>query len=293
MVPVVLSKYSEVINNALSKILDEYDPDCKSVFDAMKYSVGAGGKRLRPAVLLEFCNVCGGDISKALPAACAIEFIHTYSLIHDDLPCMDNDDMRRGKPSCHIAFGEDTALLAGDSLLTLAFRSISGMDSSIDCDRIIRAVGVLSEAAGAFGMIGGQIMDLENESKDIQTDKIFKMYRLKTSELIRAAAVTGCILGEGNDCDIKAATEYANNIGLAFQIRDDILDIIGDRSVLGKPIGSDNCNGKSTVVAAIGLERSQELVNEYTVKAKNAANYFGDKGKDLRDFADYLATREK
>ncbi len=261
------------------------------VADAMRYSILNSGKRIRPFLCLEFARACGGNENIALDFACAIEMIHTYSLIHDDLPCMDNDDMRRGKPSCHKAFGEANALLAGDSLLTRAFYVIS----SSDCiaKNIVSATNILSGYAGIKGMIGGQVLDLEFENSKPTVDEVLAMYKLKTGCLLVAACLLGCL-----SCDIcpsiatqESASNYAINLGLAFQIMDDILDITSDEATLGKPVGSDEKNEKSTIVKFFGLEKAKEMVNEYTQKAINALDGIDGDTTTLKEFALYMANR--
>lgn len=256
---------------------------------AMRYSVENGGKRIRPELVLAFCEACGGDAESALPLACALEMIHTYSLIHDDLPCMDNDDFRRGKPSCHIAFGYEYALLAGDALLTLAFGT--AIKAKLPADRVIDAVAVLSEAAGWSGMVGGQVMDLQNEGQKVGIEEIEKTDALKTGELIRAACVMGCIAAGRKDM-IPAAEEYARCIGVSFQIVDDILDVTSDTATLGKPVGSDDENEKCTYVSLLGIERSEQIVSELTQKAKDALKAFDGNADFLSDFADKMEKRK-
>lgn len=279
--------YIKLVNNEIEKFL----PESKDVVsEAMKYSVRNGGKRIRPILVLEFCRLCGGNITKALPYACAIEFIHSYSLIHDDLPCMDNDDMRRGKPACHIAFGEANALLAGDGLLTLAFETLS--KSELPAKNTVAALETLSKCAGASGMVMGQTLDLINEGKKVDIDNLKKTDLLKTGELIKAACVLGCIAADAEKSMIKSAEKYAENIGLAFQIVDDILDITSDSLTLGKPIGSDEGNAKSTYVALLGIEKSKEYVLKLTTEAKKALSAFGKNDTSaLEAFADKLVSR--
>lgn len=279
--------YVEIVNNALEKFLPKGDD---VVSQAMRYSVRNGGKRIRPVLVLEFCKVCGGDPMLALPYACALEMIHTYSLIHDDLPCMDDDDFRRGKPSCHVAFGEANALLAGDGLLTLAFETAA--KSTLSADKTVKAVSQLAKAAGVCGMIGGQVMDLENEGKSVGVDVLEKTDALKTGELIRVACVLGCISAGADDEKIKNAESYAKDIGLAFQIVDDILDVTGDEKALGKPIGSDADNDKSTYVSALGLDGSTKKVDFLTERAKEALKSFDGDTAFLCDFADKMAKRK-
>lgn len=261
------------------------------VLDAMKYSVSNGGKRIRPFLAMEFAKACDGNIEAALDFGCAVEMIHTYSLIHDDLPCMDNDDIRRGKPSSHIAFGEDNALLAGDALLTEAFTILTDT-KGIPSENIVRAISYLSSYAGINGMVGGQVLDLQFEETKPTIEEILKMYSLKTCGLIKASCVLGCLACEiFDESKITAAIEYAENLGIAFQIQDDILDIEGDANTLGKPIGSDTKNDKSTAVKYYGLEKSKELVKEYTDKAILSLDVFENDTETLKQFAYMLINR--
>ena len=250
-----------------------------SAAQAMKYSLLSGGKRIRPILLLEFYALCGGKGDNALNFAAALEMIHTYSLIHDDLPCMDNDDMRRGRPSCHKAFGEDTALLAGDALLTLAFKTAADTEG-IPSDRVLKAIAVLAENAGISGMVGGQVEDLAFEKNGATIEELHGMYLKKTSCLLSAGAVCGSILAGANEEELKYAAEYAEKLGLAFQIIDDILDCTSDEKTLGKPIGSDEKNGKTTYVTLLGIDgakaEAERLSNEALtalckIKGDNAA----------------------
>ena len=244
------------------------------IYEAMLYSLQAGGKRLRPVLALETCRMCGGDVEAALPFACAVEMIHTYSLIHDDLPCMDDDDLRRGKPTNHKVFGEATAVLAGDALLTAAFEMIGEYRHLVPAERALDALDCLSHAAGAAGMIGGQILDMEGEGKSLSLDQLDQLQSLKTGALICAAAELGCIAAGGTEEMRKAIRLYAHCLGRAFQIRDDMLDVISTAQVLGKPIGSDADNEKSTFVSALGLEMCQELVDQLTQQAIEALDGF-------------------
>ncbi len=279
--------YLDEINSALKEYLPATDD---VVSQAMRYSVENGGKRIRPALLLEFCRVCGGDYKKAVPFACALEMIHTYSLIHDDLPCMDNDDFRRGKPSCHIAFGEEYALLAGDALLTLAFET--AMKSNLSAEITVKAAKELAKAAGVMGMVGGQVLDLQNEGKKVGVSDLQKTDELKTGELIRAACVLGCVCTGADDKKIAAAEKYAHDIGIAFQIVDDILDVTSDEETLGKPIGSDEENQKSTYVSLLGIEKSRKTAEELTLNAQKALDAFDGDVTSLKDFAEKLKNRK-
>ena len=262
------------------------------VLDAMNYSVSNGGKRIRPILAIEFAKVCNGDIDTAINFGCAVELIHTYSLIHDDLPCMDNDDMRRGKPSCHIAFGEDNALLAGDALLTEAFGLLAS-SNNVSEKNIVKAVSFLSSYAGINGMIGGQVLDLQFEKTNPTIEEILKMYSLKTCGLLKVSCVLGCLSSDEYDENkINAAINYAENLGIAFQIQDDILDIEGDSVSLGKPVGSDEKNEKSTAVKYFGLEKSKELVKEYTENAVSSLSAFSNDTEILKQIAYMLVDRK-
>ena len=242
------------------------------IYEAMQYSLMAGGKRIRPVLTLETCRMCGGEVEQALPFACAVEMIHTYSLIHDDLPCMDDDDLRRGKPTNHKVFGEATAVLAGDALLTAAFEIMCEYAGDLEPKRVLAAVDCLSHAAGAAGMIGGQMLDMDGESRTLTLEELELLQSLKTGALIRAAAELGCIVAGGDEATRQAVREYAQCVGRAFQVRDDMLDVTSSAQVLGKPIGSDAENEKSTFVTALGLERCGQLVDELTEQAVAALN---------------------
>lgn len=286
------NEYKEFIDALLKSSLPLCNYGEPVVLDAMKYSLGIGGKRIRPLLVLEFCRACGGDVTIAESAAKAIEMIHTYSLIHDDLPCMDNDVMRRGKPSCHVKFGESFALLAGDGLLTQAFCELSGGSLAKSYpDRAIKCISVLSEQAGILGMIGGQTVDLINESKSADAETLKLMDKLKTGALISAACEMGVICAGVNGERLEAAVKYAENIGQAFQIVDDILDVTSKQEILGKPVGSDEEKQKSTYVSLFGIEKAKTMASEYTQKAVDALSAFGDESEFLKELALYLAGR--
>lgn len=282
--------YLDLIENYLNNCIEKSEYDEEIVADAMRYSLQNGGKRIRPVLVLEFCRLCGGNVKKALPFAAAIEMIHTYSLIHDDLPCMDNDDMRRGKPSCHKKFGEDFALLAGDALLTLAFEILTKADVS-DSQKV-KAVRILSRYSGYQGMIGGQTIDLMSENKTISLDRLRTMDNLKTGKLINCAALLGCIVADAKKNLTEAAVKFASSIGLAFQIVDDILDVTSTSEKLGKPIGSDSENNKSTYVSLLGLEKSKEYAEILTTEATEALDCFEDDVSFLKNFALKLLERD-
>lgn len=289
-----INEFSELINKDLFEYFDTYLEEYKVIFDSMRYSVENGGKRVRPLLTLLFCDACGGDVKKALPVAEAVEYIHTYSLIHDDLPCMDNDDFRRGKPSNHKVYGEAFALLAGDGLLTAAFERISDLHKAglYSADVAVNAIYTLSHLAGSRGMIGGQVIDLINEDNaDADIDSLMLMDNLKTGALIEAACVMGCIVAEADEAKKKAASEFARKIGLAFQIKDDILDVTSTLEKLGKMVGSDEQNGKSTYVTLLGVDKCQELVDKLTEEAMSALDAFDD-NEALKEYAEYLSKRD-
>lgn len=290
MIKEKLKNFSDSFEAFLKDSVKNQNIDYSEHYDAMEYSLLLGGKRLRPFILSCFYSATGANDDNFLNFAAALEMIHTYSLIHDDLPSMDNDDFRRGKPSCHKAFGEATALLAGDALLTKAFE-IASKTKDIPPKFIVEGISVLAELAGAEGMIGGQIVDLAIEDTKAPIEVVLDMYKKKTGALLVAAAKIGTILAGGSNTLKKAAEEYALNLGIAFQIQDDILDIIGDSNLLGKPVGSDDKNQKSTYVSLKGLEQSKKDVIEYTNKAKNALETFPGNTKTLSDLADYLIDR--
>ena len=283
-------KNKTIIDARLKELLSFSNPLYQIVIDGMEYSLSIGGKRIRPCLVLEFARLMNGKQEAALDMACAIEMIHTYSLIHDDLPCMDNDDMRRGMPSCHKKFGEDMALLSGDALLTYAF-SVASNVTDVDNKDIIDCIKILSDCAGVNGMIGGQVIDLLSEEKEVPLDVVIKLNALKTSKLLEASCMLGCAISGAEEKYRNAAKEYAYNLGIAFQIVDDILDVIGDEKLLGKPIGSDKNNNKSTFVSLLGLENAKKEAKKYTEKAISSLEIFCDKAADLKEFALLLLNR--
>lgn len=274
-----LADYAEMTEEALFKYLPEVDCLQKNVIEAARYSLSAGGKRLRPALVMEFCRVCGDDPETALPAACAIEMLHTFSLIHDDLPCMDDDDMRRGKPSCHKAFGEAHAVLAGDALAMLPYQIIAeaGLKKTLSQDAALKIIKLLGELSGVWGMIGGQTVDIENEGKRPDVSVILEMYRMKTGALLEFCCRAGCIAAGAGAEKQLAAGSYGQRLGLAFQIIDDILDVTADEKLLGKPTGSDAADGKFTYVTAVGLDKARERAAELTAQAKDCLKEFDDR----------------
>lgn len=285
----ILANDQRLVENSLPSFLPSALNGQDEVVDAMKYSLTNGGKRLRPVLTLEFCKACGGDRHDAIEAACAVEFIHTYSLIHDDLPCMDNDDYRRGKPSCHKEFSEDIALLAGDGLLTHAFQIIS--DSDMSDSAKAKAVSLLAENAGVGGMLGGQVLDLKYEIGNPTVKELLTVHKMKTGALIAAACIMGCIAAGADSAKIAAASRFAYYIGIAFQIKDDILDVIGSSDKLGKPIGSDADNNKTTYVTKVGLTKAQSDVELLTQKGLKELEVFGD-SEFISMLADRLINRD-
>ena len=284
----ILESYSDLIDSRLERLMEGREKPVQDLTDAMRYSTMIGGKRIRPVLVLEFCRVCGGDPDHALDLACALEMIHTSSLIHDDLPCMDNDDMRRGQPSCHKKFGENTALLAGDALEAYAFEVAAGAD--LPAKTTVEAVKLLAKATGPYGMLGGQIMDVENESRDdVTLDRLEATHQKKTGALIRVACELGCIAAGASKELRAAAVEYGKNLGLAFQVCDDILDVTGNELLLGKPVGSD---AEEENVTLLGLDEAKETAKNYTEQAYQALEAFEENGF-LRDLTESLLTREK
>ena len=266
---------------------DNNEPQ-KQLFSAMRYSLLAGGKRLRPIFVFEFCRMCGGDWKKAAPFAAAVEMVHTYSLIHDDLPCMDNDDYRRGKPTNHKVYGEAVAVLAGDALLTAAFGFLA--NSSFSAETRIQAVSVLSKCAGELGMVGGQVLDIQSEQRSCTKQEVVDIESRKTGALIVASCVLGVIAGGGSREQILAAEKFAENFGLAFQIRDDMLDVIGDAAILGKSVGTDGA--KNTFVQLYSLEECDRLVQQHTQQALDSLSIFPDSA-DLQTLCTELTLRTK
>ena len=265
-------QYREFVENYLAGIYKKYDDQPqKPLFEAVEYSLLAGGKRLRPIFALDFCRMCGGDWKNAAPFAAAIEMIHTYSLIHDDLPCMDNDDFRRGRPTNHKVFGEGMAVLAGDALLTDAFL-LASTAKIPDPAQMGKAIGLMAEGAGSLGMVGGQVLDIMSEERELNEQEVLDIQSRKTGCLIYIACCLGVIAGGGSDVQLEAAGRFAANLGLAFQIRDDMLDVIGTQEEMGKGVGTDAT--KNTFVRLHGLEKCEELVQKYTAEAIAALDAF-------------------
>lgn len=291
MVKKQLEEYACLTEKALDTFLPQGSLPQERVIDAARYSLLGGGKRLRPALLLEFYRLCGGRVEDALPFACALEMIHTYSLIHDDLPCMDDDDLRRGRATCHKAFDEWTATLAGDALLNRAYEVMA--DAAAESARpldAIRAMRHIARCAGLYGMVGGQTMDLQMEHGRLGAGHLEEMVSLKTGALLSAACVGGCLLAGATSDQCQAAEKYAHSVGMAFQIRDDVLDAQGSEQELGKSVGSDAKDGKTTYLTVCGLEECQRRIDAFTQDALTSAKRFDDCAF-LCGLAEWLAGR--
>lgn len=281
------------IDVALDQYLPANDTLPERLHQAMRYSVFAGGKRLRPILMLAACEAVGGDTEQVLPAACAMEMIHTYSLIHDDLPAMDDDDFRRGQPTCHKVYGEALAILAGDALLTEAFILLSGMTANTlqAEDACRRAMHIIARCAGSRGMVGGQVVDMESEGKEINLPTLEYIHTHKTGALILASVQVGALLGGVDETSYDALTRYAEASGLAFQVADDILDIIGDQELLGKDVGSDEARGKATYPALLGLTVARNRARDLRDLALESLAGFGEAAEPLRQIAHYIVDR--
>lgn len=285
----LMARDQDLIADYLSKVFADESRHA-GLQEAMEYSLLAGGKRIRPVLTLETCRLCGGDPETALPFACAVEMVHTYSLIHDDLPAMDNDELRRGRPTNHVVYGEATAILAGDALLTAAFEHLTR--AKLPADQIVEGVRCLSHAAGSAGMAGGQALDMAGEGRALDREELELLQSLKTGALISAAAELGCIAAGGTEEQRRLVSAYAQALGRAFQVRDDMLDVTSSPEELGKPVGSDRANEKSTFVTALGLEGCSALVEELTRQAVKAIRGFEDPGFHIW-LAEQLARRNK
>ncbi len=286
-----LAKAKAKVEEALDQSLRPERPE--SLREAMRYSLLAGGKRLRPILCLAACELAGGDAAQAMPTAVALEMIHTMSLIHDDLPAMDDDDLRRGRPTNHKVYGEAVAILAGDALLTRAFEMVALRSPGIQPERLLNVVGELSLVAGAPGLVGGQVVDLESEGQDVDLETLEYIHLHKTGALLSACVITGAMIGGADDALIKALRTYARGIGLAFQIIDDILDITASSEVLGKTAGKDLVADKTTYPKLLGLEESRKRAADLVREAKEILNPWADKAQPLLALADYITSRDR
>lgn len=285
------NEYKNLVDLKLSEFFNPSGLSYDGLLESMHYSLTAGGKRIRPTLVLEFCRISGGDIEKALPVACAIEMLHTYSLIHDDLPCMDNDELRRSKPTNHVVYGECTATLAGDALQAEAFGTIAR--SELPAENKIACVEILADAVGSDGMCAGQYLDMVGESKQLTEDELDDINSRKTGALLIAACRMGVAAAGGSGEMLEAAAHYGACVGAAFQIRDDILDVISTSEELGKPVGSDAQEHKNTYMALLGESKCMEMVEKLTNQAKSALCGTFNDTKFLCDLADSMVTRRK
>lgn len=287
-----IAQKNKLVNQYLESIFEKVD-DSLRIVKAMKYSLMAGGKRLRPILCLAAAEAVGGSTVDALPVAGALEMIHTYSLIHDDLPAMDDDELRRGIPTCHVTFDEATAVLAGDALLTLAFQTLSSVQNSKPSlgPTWLKIIHLISAAAGFHGMIQGQMLDISSEGQRLSHYELEAMHRLKTGALIEASLHSGALIGGGNHEQIEALEQYAKNIGLAFQVADDILNVEGDPEQMGKAVGTDQLRDKSTYPSVLGLEESKKFAKKLVSKALHAIELFDNRSDPLRAIATYIIER--
>ena len=294
----VMRRWSVRVDRALNRFMVRDRVEPAVVHKAMRYSVFAGGKRLRPFLCLSAAEICGGQPERVMPAACALEVLHTYSLVHDDLPAMDDDDLRRGRPTNHKVFGEGMAILAGDGLLTYAFQLLAenALVPGVKAERVVDAVRGVARAAGSLGMVGGQAMDLMSEESPARGPERARIlnfiHRRKTGALIKASLDAGAVLAGGTPARRRALARYGEEIGLAFQIADDVLDIVGDKKLLGKR-GSDRDNGKLTFPAVYGLGESRRRAARAVARAKDALSLFGKKAAALSALADYIIERDR
>lgn len=281
------------VENLLSEYMPKEEGYQKTVIEAMNYSLSAGGKRLRPILTLEACKIVGGNEEDVIPFAMAIEMIHTYSLIHDDLPALDNDDLRRGRPTNHKVYGDAMAILAGDALLNYAFEvMLSNSINKENSAKYLKAINEIATSAGIYGMIGGQVVDVESEDKKISKEKLDFIHMNKTAAIMVGCMRAGAIIGDASEQHLEEITKYAKNIGLSFQIVDDILDIVGDESKLGKNVGSDIENNKSTYPSLLGLEKSKEIANKLIEEAKDSIKKLSGDTEFLNGLAEYIIARE-
>ena len=287
-----LQQRKALVEQALDRSISIIRP--ATIYEAMRYSLLAGGKRLRPILCLATCELAGGTIEMAMPTACALEIIHTMSLIHDDLPAMDDDDYRRGKPTNHKVYGEDIAILAGDGLLAFAFEHVAIATKNVAPEQILRVIACLGHTVGAAGLVGGQVLDLESEGKtDIDAETLTFIHTHKTGALLRASVESGAILAGASQSDIARLTSYAQNIGLAFQIIDDILDVTATDEQLGKTAGKDVRAQKATYPSIWGIEKSQGQAKQLVTEAIAQIEIYGERAKPLAEIAKFIVTRDR
>jgi geranylgeranyl diphosphate synthase type II len=289
--PGYLARNNERLDRALSTRLDQLEPGGR-LDEAMRYSLMAGGKRLRPNLCLAAAQAVGGNVDDVLAVACALEMIHTYSLIHDDLPAMDDDDLRRGKPTCHVAFDEATAILAGDALLTMAFEIVASMSTGSPQIRL-EVIRIISAAAGPRGMVRGQMLDMLSEGMELNLAELENLHRLKTGALIEASLVAGALSAGGGSGQVEAVRTYGRAVGLAFQVTDDILNVEGDPAVMGKAAGTDKIRRKNSYPELLGLEKSKEFAQNLVQQAVESLAAFDSEADALRAIARYVVERKK
>lgn len=287
-----LKAWSKQVDDALDLYLPKAEEYPATIHEAMRYSVFAGGKRLRPVLVLAATQAVGGDVAKVMPVACALELIHTYSLVHDDLPAMDNDDFRRGRPTNHKVYGEAMAILVGDALLTHAFELIARSAEDYPADKVNTVTLEIARAAGSRGLIGGQVVDMLSENKAITGEVMEYIHRHKTGALFRAAVRAGAILGGASEEELSCLTRYSEQMGLAFQIKDDLLDIEGDEAKIGKPVGSDLKNQKCTYPSLYGLEQARNMAQQAAEAACAELKIFGSRAEFLRSLVHFIISRD-
>ena len=289
-----LAEKRQIVNDALSQLLADANPG-EVIHDAMTYALMAGGKRIRPVMCLAAAEAVKGSSRDVLTVACAMEIIHTYSLIHDDLPAMDDDDLRRGKPTCHIAFDEATAILTGDALLTLAFEilALESDKNLIQALKMLQIIRLIAAAAGSRGMIQGQMLDMAAEGRALTVNELESMHALKTGALIEASMQCGALLADADNLKMRCIKTYARNIGLAFQVADDILNVEGNPTVMGKAVGTDERHGKNTYPSILGLGASRQFAQKLVHQALQAIESFDNKAEPLRALAGYIIERNR
>ncbi|MEG6615907.1 farnesyl diphosphate synthase [Peptococcaceae bacterium 1198_IL3148] len=287
-----LKERSSLVEQALEKMLPLATTYPSVIHQSMRYSLLAGGKRLRPSLVIGAAEALGCNAERVLPTACALEIIHTYSLVHDDLPAMDNDDLRRGKPTNHKVYGEAMAILAGDALLTLAFQLIAENVKYAPAELVVQVIKEIAEASGSLGMIGGQVVDTISANEEIDSSTLDYIHRHKTGALFRASVRSGAILADATEAQLQALTNYAENLGLAFQIVDDILDVKGDTDKIGKPVGSDEKNKKATYPGLYGIDSAYQKANEAAENAINALKFLGPEADFLRQTVYFIINRD-
>ena len=293
-----LNRYIASRREQVNKVLHRYLPESNGqteIVAAMNHSLHAGGKRLRPVLCIAACEAVGGRSEMVWPACCALEMVHTYSLIHDDLPAMDDDQLRRGRPTCHIAFSEATAILAGDALLTMAFEILASvpLENGDQAAQWLQVIRTIARAAGCRGMIQGQMLDMAAEGRRLDAGDLESMHRLKTGALIEASLHCGALLAQAEPAQLEDLQAYARNIGLAFQVADDILNVEGDPELMGKAVGTDRLNQKNTYPSLLGLEESKQLAQKLIRQALQALEAFDNKAEPLRALATYIITRRR